>query len=101
MQFIVGKRWSREQICSAYGVPVALLTNDATSGLSNANSKYGSDIYAIRGVKPRLELIEQTINRYLMPKYDTNNRVYFVFDNPVGSDKQFELEKIKSGIPPE
>lgn len=88
MSFVKGRNMTRDEILSAYGVPVSKVTTD---NVNLANAQIGEQQYARDTILPRLRKIEQMLNQSLLPMYDDN--IFVAFDNPVPDDKDFELRE--------
>lgn len=91
MNFLSGRKWSREEICAAYRVPISLVTSES---VNRANAEAGLVQFSKFGLQPRIELIEQTLNKFLVPKYD-EDRIFVEFENVVPEDREFELKKLQ------
>lgn len=89
LQYLQGRKWNREEICAAYGIPLSKVTTEAVN-LANANAgerQYGADT-----VLPRTTRIEEKLNEEsFIGRYGTN--MFVAFDNPVPADKEFELRE--------
>lgn len=93
MAFLQGKKWTRDEIAAAYGVPVSKLTAEA---IPRANAEAGRVQYARDTIRPRILRIEETWNMELIQKFD--ERLFVAFDNPVPEDKEFRLKEIESRL---
>ena len=85
MAFLQGRKWTREEICNCYGVPISKLTTD---NVNRANAESGDYSYMKDTILPRLKKIEQKLNEQLLPMYD--DRLFCAFDNPVPADKHYD-----------
>lgn len=88
MSFVKGRNMTRDEILSAFGVPVSKVTTD---NVNLANAQIGEQQYARDTILPRLRKIEQMLNQSLLSLYDDN--IFVAFDNPVPDDKDFELRE--------
>jgi len=91
MQFLKGRQWSREEIMAAYKVPLSLVTAES---VNRATAEAGLYQFARWGVEPRLRLLQQTLNRWLVPMYN-EPRIHVEYNSVVPADREFELEKLK------
>ena len=89
LNFLEGRRWTREEIAGAYGVPLSLLT---TGDVNLANARVGERTYARWTILPRLCRIEDRLNAAIQTYYN-EPRIFVAFDNPVPEDDEFELER--------
>ena len=93
MSFLQGRKWSREELCNCYGVPVSKFTSD---NVNRANAEAGDYSYMKDTIAPRLRKVEQKLNAELLPLFDP--RLFVAFDSPVPSDKDFRLKEITSHL---
>lgn len=90
MAFLQGKKWTRDEIAAAYGVPISKLT---VENVNKANAEAGNVQYARDTIRPRILRMEETINMELIQKFD--ERLFVAFDNPVPEDKELRLKEIE------
>ena len=93
MNFLQGRKWTREEICNVYGVPISKFTSD---NVNRANAEAGEYGYMKDTVLPRLRKIEQKLNEKLLPMFD--ERLFCAFENPVPQDKEFRLKERESNL---
>ena len=94
MGFVFGRRYTREQIASAFGVPIQLVSGEITgrSTLDVAREQLLTD-----AIIPILTLNMETINEHLLPKLNYNDdTLFYWFDNPIIDDEEIE-QKVLSG----
>ena len=89
LNFLEGRKWTREEIAGAYGVPLSLLT---TGDVNLANALVGERSYARWTLLPRLRRLEDKLNAVLRRWYG-EDRIFVAFDNPIPEDDKFELER--------
>jgi len=88
MQSRDNRQLKREDIANAFDVPMSILS---PHDVNRASAKEGEYMHAAHGIKPRCVLIEDSLNRTLMPKYD--DRLFVAFDDPVPRDFEFDLKR--------
>ena len=93
LNFLVGRKMTREEIANIFGVPIALLTSE---NVNRANAEVSSYVYMRDTILPRLRRIEQKLNEKLLPLYD--ERLFCAFDNPIPEDKEFMLKERETNI---
>jgi HK97 family phage portal protein len=93
MSFAEGRRNLREEIASAFGVPMSKLT---TTDVNLANAEIGEEQYIQDTILPRLTLIEEKINEKLVPIYDEN--LFVAYDPISKEDKDFILRERESNL---
>lgn len=84
------QKFSREEICGAFGVPLTMIQ---LSEASRAGAEAGNYSYMAFTILPKLRRIEQKLNEALAARFD--DRLFFAFDNPVPEDKAHELEETR------
>lgn len=85
LNFIMGRKWRRLEICDIFGVPVALLDSEK---VNRANHESAMRQYTKFTIEPRLARIEQKINEQLINRYEnTDNRLFVAFDSSVPEDR--------------
>jgi HK97 family phage portal protein len=89
MSFLEGQKWTRLEICDAYGVPLALVD---TENVNRANAEAANYQFEAFTVKPRLQKIADKINSQIIPWYD-EPRIFVAFDENVPEDNAFELRR--------
>ena len=89
MQYAFGRRWSRDAMAAAFGVPVALLTVENVNKANAASANYQYETFTI---KPRLRKIADKLNQDLIPRYN-EPRLFCAFDDNVPQDTEFTLNK--------
>ncbi len=97
MQTRDNRQLYREEQATAFGVPMAIMQ---TRDVNKADAKEAQYQHAAGAIRPRCVLIEDQINRDIIPLYDPN--LFVAFDNPVPKDHEFELKRddvyLKSGV---
>ena len=92
MMFQIGRKLSREDIAGVFNVPIPLLIADGSALAQGQDAEKHHARYAI---KPRCCLIEEQINRDIIPKYPEGEELFVAFDNPVPEDRAHNLERAK------
>ena len=92
MMFQIGRKLSREDIAGVFSVPIPLLIADGSALAQGQDAEKHHARYAI---KPRCALIEEQINRDIIPKYPEGEGLFVAFDNPVPEDRAHNLERAK------
>jgi HK97 family phage portal protein len=93
MQFLDGRKWSREDILSCYGVPQALLLTD---DVNRSNMITASINYYHNTIRPRCKLISETLTRELIHQNGLDGSSLFVVlhkDSP--QDIELKLKEMK------
>lgn len=88
MGFVWGRKYTREQIASSFGVPIQLVTGEITgrSTLEIATRQLLTD-----AIVPMLTLNMETITEHLLPRlnYGDDNLFYW-FENPIKDDEEVQ-----------
>jgi SPP1 gp7 family putative phage head morphogenesis protein len=93
LQFLQGLGITRDEIGGIFGVPKSMLTSD---DVNRANADSGRRQFSEDTIEPKLRLLEQKINEYLVPLFDP--RLFGAFDSTVPADRQFRLNEIQSHL---
>jgi len=88
MGYLQGRKWSRDEICAAFGVPVDLVANDNSN---RATSLIAFNTYMTTGILPRLRRIEDKLNANLMPLYN-EPRLFCAFDDPRQESEEVKVK---------
>lgn len=89
MEFVKQREFSRDEILAIFKVPKTILA--ITDDVNRANAETSDYVFASRVVKPRLELIFEKLNRFLLPMFDASEGLELVYDDPVPDNKELEL----------
>jgi HK97 family phage portal protein len=95
MQYVQGRKWTREEIAAVFGVPMSKLTPD---NVNKANAEAGDYQYGSDTIEPRLRRMEEKLNERVMPMYDETGTLFCAFDSAVPKDKQYRLTEINSHL---
>ena len=93
MSYLKGRQWSRDELAAIFGVPVTFFALD---GVVKANLSAAVEIYMRMTIKPKLTVIEETMNEQLLPDFDEN--LFVAYDNPVPEDDEFRLKEITARL---
>lgn len=93
MNYVVGRKMTREEIAASFGVPMSKLTSD---NINLANAYVGELQYMRDAIEPRLRRIEEKLNERLMPMYDDN--IFVAYESSIPADRDFELKERESNL---
>jgi len=93
MNFLQGRKYTREEIAGAYGVPISMLTSE---NVNKSNALAGREQHARDAIEPRVIRIEQKLNEKLTPRYDED--LFLAFDTPVPQDKELRIKERESNL---
>ena len=92
LDFLQGRRAQRDEILNIFGIPVALVSENATE----ANAKVAERLFIERTLYPKLVRIAQKISQELLPFYGDNLVAEYEDIRP--TDTQARLQEIRSGL---
>jgi len=92
MAFLQGRKLTADQIFAAFSVPAALARAEGVNRATMETSVY---IWHRSGILPRLRMSEAVLNEQLISRYN-EPRLFVAYDNPVESDRDFELKKAET-----
>lgn len=91
MQFMDGRKWSREEILACFGVNPGLLLTEHTN---YSNMVTASKNYYHNTLNPRFKLISQTITRRLLnPNGISGKDLFVVIGKPAPEDEELVLKR--------
>jgi hypothetical protein len=85
---------TQSQICAAFSVPV---TKVSRKDANRASAESGDYAHAVDAVLPRCAANADVINRFLIPMFDTSDRMFVAYDNPTTDDATFILDQTRAG----
>lgn len=94
LDYLKGKEFNREQVCSMFGVPLSKLGIEVAADRAAAEAH---DLtYQKETIQPRLIRLQEKLNEELLPIYDPDLEARF--DDPVPSNNEFALKKRDSDL---
>jgi len=78
VQWLEGRKMTREDICAVYGVPPVIAGIYDAPGANYANSREQEDLFWKLCIKPRLDFIEDYFNYTLLPSFTEGYMVEFL-----------------------
>lgn len=93
LDFLQGRKAHRDEILNIFGIPVALVSENATE----ANAKVAERLFIERTLWPKLVRISQKITQDLLPFWPGNYVAEFEDIRP--TDTQARLDEIKTAYP--
>jgi HK97 family phage portal protein len=85
----------RDKILAGFRVPKTIL-GSSESETNRATAETANYVFAARTIKPKLELIIQQLNEFLVPRYGDD--LYLDFSDPVPEDRALRIEEMKSAV---
>jgi HK97 family phage portal protein len=90
MDFIDGRRVTKESILNAFGVPMSFIDPKDSN---RSNLEEATYIYQKYTVLPKLQQISDILNKRLVSEFNEPN-IYLTYNNPVEQDKKDETDRI-------
>lgn len=90
MDFIETLKDARDKILAGFRVPRTVL--GLTDDVNRANADATNYVFALRTIKPKMQLIVTYLNEFLVPRYGTD--VYLTFKNPVPEDRTTDISEM-------
>lgn len=97
LDFMEGKRFTREEICSYYNIPLMLMG----LGKEVGNRSIGETldyVYMRDCIDPRLKRIATKINEKIMPLYRAEGEFFVAFEDVIPKDKEFMIKERETNI---
>ncbi len=85
----------RDKILGGFRVPKTIL-GSSESETNRATAETSNYVFAARTLKPKLELMVQQLNEFLVPRYGEN--LYLDFSDPVPEDRTQRMEEMKAAM---
>lgn len=82
MDFIETRRFNRDEILAMFRVPRTVL--GITDDVNRSNAETTNYVFALRAIKPRMQMIIDTLNEFLVPEYGDD--LFLDFVSPVPDD---------------
>lgn len=92
-EFLELRKFNRDQILAGFGIPKSCV--GMVEDVNRANAETGEYVLARWVLRGRLTRMQARINQFLMPQYD--ERLEFVYDEPVPEDEDRRIKKFDSG----
>lgn len=84
----------RDRILAGFRVPRTVL--GITDDVNRANAEATNYIFALRTIKPKMELIVSYLNEFLMPRYGAN--FYLDFEDPVPENTELKIKEMQAAV---
>lgn len=94
MDYVVGRKLTRDEVIGMFGVPKALITSD---DVNRAAAKEGRAILAENVIRPKMQRIVSFLNEFLLPRYG-DDTLFFGFKDPVPNDDQLTLQRYDNAL---
>lgn len=85
----------REKILSGFRVPKTIL-GSSESETNRATAETANYVFAARTIKPKMELLVQQLNEFLVPRFGDN--LYLDFSDPVPEDRQLRIQEMQAAM---
>lgn len=95
MDFIEGRKLSRDEILAAFRVPKTIL--GITDDVNRANSRDSRAVFLENVITPKMQRIVTFLNEFLLPRYGDDS-LFFNFKSPVPNDQQATLARYQNAL---
>lgn len=95
LDFIEQKKLNRDDIFLMLGVPKGLMIAD---DVNRANARAALYPFLRFTVRPKILKIVDTLNEFLIPKFNNSNKLKFKFDDPVPEDREAKLNEYDKAV---
>jgi hypothetical protein len=95
LDFLQGRRTHRDEILNIFGIPVGLVSENATE----ANAKVAERLFIERTLYPKLVRLAQKITQDLLPFWDATGTAVAAFDDIRPTDTQSRLDELRAAYP--
>lgn len=92
MDFTELSREMRDKILAGFRVPRTVL--GITDDVNRANAEATNYVFALRTIKPKMELLVSYLNEFLVPRYGDD--IFLDFKDPVPENREARMEEMKA-----
>lgn len=92
MDFTNLQTMMRDKILAGFRVPKTVL--GITEDVNRANAEATNYVFALRTIKPKMQLIVSYLNEFLVPRYGDD--LYLDFVSPVPEDKLLKMQELQA-----
>jgi len=94
LDYVISREYTRDEILGIFGVPASKL--GLVKDVNRANAETNELTFQKETIEPRLSLLEASFDKEITPMFD--ERLLLRFDNPVPTDREFELKQRESNL---
>lgn len=94
MDFTNLQTMMRDKILAGFRVPKTVL--GITEDVNRANAEATNYVFALRTIKPKMQLIVSYLNEFLVPRYGDN--LYLDFASPVPEDRILKIQELQAAM---
>lgn len=94
MDFTNLQTMMRDKILAGFRVPKTVL--GITEDVNRANAEATNYVFALRTIKPKMQLIVSYLNEFLVPRYGDN--LYLDFASPVPEDRLLKIQELQAAM---
>ena len=84
-------KWNREMICAAFGIPMSMVTMEASN---RAVAESGEYQYHRFTIAPRIKSRDNVYTSWLLAMFPGTEGMFFASDDNVPEDKAFRLQRV-------
>ena len=85
----------RDKILAGFRVPKTIL-GSSESETNRATAETANYVFAARTIKPKMELLVQQLNEFLVPRFGDN--LYLDFSDPVPEDRALRIQEMQAAM---
>lgn len=84
----------RDKILAGFRVPRTVL--GITDDVNRANAETTNYVFALRTLKPKMQLIVSYLNEFLVPRYGED--IYLSFEDPVPENREQKIQEMQAAL---
>lgn len=96
MDFTEGQRLTRDKILAGFRVPAVVLGLGAGESLNRATAEAAHYVFMARTIKPKMQLITDYLNEFLVPLFGDN--IYLTFVDPVPENREALMAEMTAAL---
>lgn len=94
MDFVETQKLMRDKILAGFRVPKTAL--GLTEDVNRANAEATNYVFALRTIKPKMQLIVSYLNEFLLPLYGEG--LFFDFVDPVPENRELKVAELQAAM---
>lgn len=96
MDFINSGKFNRDKIFAALKVPKTAV--GLTEDVNRANAEATDLVFSKRTIKPKMQMLVEQLNEFLVPLFDNTGTLFLAFEDPVPENADHKLKLANEGV---
>jgi HK97 family phage portal protein len=96
MDFIESMKFTRDKILAIFRVPKTVL--GIVEDVNRSNAEASDYVFASRTIKPKMQMLIEQLNEFLVPLFDDSGKIFLDYDDPVPENIELKLKQSQTGV---